>query len=284
MRIGRINLHVDYEKAGVKPETELHPYLSAYLQDDDWTGKSETQPLRDAVIVVPGGGYSFVSRREGDPIAMQFAASGCQTFVLRYSVAPAVFPMALLELALSVKTVREHAAEWHIAPDRIFLAGFSAGGHLAASLSTMWSKGFLADSLNTTDEAIQPNGCILGYPVISTEVSPHQGTFRNLLGDLPEEYRELNSLEKQVDANVPPTFLWTTVTDEIVDSWNTIVYLEALKKAGVDVEAHLFRKGPHGLSLATEVTTAEESKVVPSVSIWVTLAKNWMRDLKAGES
>ncbi|MBR4768380.1 MAG: alpha/beta hydrolase [Lachnospiraceae bacterium] len=284
MQYGRINLHVDYEKAGVTPEETFHPYLDAYLLDDCMKPDSSEAP-RDAVIVVPGGGYHMVSPREGDPIATQYLKEGCQAFVLHYSVEPAVFPMALLELALSVKTVRQHAEEWHIDPDRIFVIGFSAGGHLAASLSCFWHRGFIAEALDTTDDMIKPVGCILGYPVISNKVETHKGTFQNLLRGMSEEYYDLNSLETQVTGDVPPTFIWATMNDQAVPVVNSFTYAEALREAKVDTEVHIFRNGCHGLALATEQTAGDLDKYVePHVARWIGLSVEWMKELPKKES
>ena len=94
---------------------------------------------RPSVLVIPGGGYAMTSDREAEPIAMQFLAAGCNAFVLRYSVAPSVFPTALLEAAEAVQRIRAHADDWQCDPSKIAVIGFSAGGHLAANLATSTS-------------------------------------------------------------------------------------------------------------------------------------------------
>ena len=270
MRFGKINLHVDYSRANVEKIDDYQPHLDAYILDDPCTGAK-----RKAVIICPGGGYEFTSEREGEPIAMRFLSAGIQAFVLWYSVRPAIFPMALLELAASMKFVREHAEEWNIDPDSIAVCGFSAGGHLAGSLSVMWNKGFLADSLDTEEAMIKPNASILSYPVITSGEMAHRGSFDALLNGLSEEYLELTSLEKQVDSGTPPTFLWHTWEDDLVPVENTLYYMEALRKNGVVCEAHIFSKGGHGLSTGD----AEVGSDAPQVRPWVLLAIDWFKNL-----
>ena len=137
---------------------------------------------RPSVLVIPGGGYAMTSDREAEPIAMQFLAAGCNAFVLRYSVAPSVFPTALLEAAEAVQRIRAHADDWHCDPSKIAVIGFSAGGHLAANLATtagddtMRAHGYDPD-------AVRPNALMLGYPVITSGPLAHRGSFDCLLGD-----------------------------------------------------------------------------------------------------
>ena len=134
MELIKLNLEIPYEKAGAeKPESAAQ--LVCYLQ------QPQNMPVpRPAVVICPGGGYRYTSSRESESIAMQYLAAGMQAFVLYYNCAPAVFPCALLELAKSVSIVRSHAAEWNIDPEKILVAGFSAGGHLAASLGCFWNQ------------------------------------------------------------------------------------------------------------------------------------------------
>ena len=276
MKFGRINLNVDYRRAGAGKTDDYKPYMDAYMLDDPCTPR-----LRPAVIICPGGGYEFTSEREGEPVAMQLLAKGIQSFILWYSVRPAVFPMALLELAVAVETVRKHAKEWNIDPDKIFVMGFSAGGHLAGSLSTMWNKGFLADTLNTSEEMIRPNGSILCYPVITSGEYAHRGSFDALLRGMTDDYLEVTSLEKQVDKETPPTFIWHTWTDGLVPVENTLLYVDALRKHGVNAEVHIFSEGHHGLSLATRETGDEplRESVLPAIQAWMPLCITWIENL-----
>ena len=154
MELIKLNLEIPYEKAGAeKPESAAQ--LVCYLQ------QPQNMPVpRPAVVICPGGGYRYTSSRESESIAMQYLAAGMQAFVLYYNCAPAVFPCALLELAKSVSIVRSHAAEWNIDPEKILVAGFSAGGHLAASLGCFWNQSFVYEPLGLLAEDIRPNGNI----------------------------------------------------------------------------------------------------------------------------
>ena len=162
MELIKMNLEIPYEKAGAeKPESAAQ--LVCYYSS------RRTSPVpRPAVVICPGGGYRYTSSREPESIAMQYLAAGMQAFVLYYNCAPSVFPCALLELAKSVSIVRSHAAEWNIDPDKILVVGFSAGGHLAASIGCFWNQEFVYGPLGLTAEDIRPNGNILGYPVITS--------------------------------------------------------------------------------------------------------------------
>lgn len=134
---------------------------------------SEIDPnrKRPSVLVIPGGGYEMTSDREAEPIAMQFLAAGFNAFVLRYSVKPSIFPVALLEAAEAMRRIRTHADEWHCDADAIAAIGFSAGGHLAANLATSASDDVLAAHGYDAD-AVRPNGLMLAYPVVTSGRSP----------------------------------------------------------------------------------------------------------------
>ena len=218
---------------------------------------SEIDPnrKRPSVLVIPGGGYEMTSDREAEPIAMQFLAAGFNAFVLRYSVKPSIFPVALLEAAEAMRRIRTHADEWHCDADAIAVIGFSAGGHLAANLATSASDDVLAAHGYDAD-AVRPNGLMLAYPVVTSGPLAHRGSFDALLGDRKADPEALDavSIEKHIDAKTPPVFVWHTVPDDCVPYENTLMLVDACKKAGVSVEAHLFPSGGHGLSLGTAET------------------------------
>lgn len=266
------------EEAGQKKMT-APASLDGYILDPVSVGPDRKRP---AVIICPGGGYERLSDRESEPIAMQFLAMGYHAFILRYSVAPDVFPFALLELAKAVAHVRSHAEEWLADPDKIVVCGFSAGGHLACSLGTFWNQDFPCGPLGLNAEDIKPNGLILAYPVISAGLCCHPGSFKKLLGDRAEDetVRKLVSLECQVDSDMPKTFLWHTFTDETVPVQNSLLLAEAMAEHGVSLEMHIFPVGRHGLSLAThEVSDDDGRHLETQCQIWMPLAKTWMEHL-----
>ena len=182
--------------------------LNTYLISHSDSIKTETRPL---IILCPGGGYWFTSEREGEMLALQFVAAGFHAAILWYSVKPATFPTALLELAKSVELVRKHAKEWYVDPDKIVVEGCSAGGHLAASYGVFWHEDFVSNKLQVSKDILKPNGMILSYPVITSGEFAHRGSFNNLLRDqYTEEMLEKTSLEKQVNEYVPRAFIWHT--------------------------------------------------------------------------
>lgn len=235
-------------------------------------------PKRPVIVICPGGAYQMTSDREAEPIALQYLAIGYHAAVLRYSVAPARYPVALSQLACAVSILRQNAEQWNIDTNRIIVQGFSAGGHLAASLGVFWNRPFLAQKLGATPEQIRPNGLILSYPVITSGPLGHQLSFEELLGQTNEQKLAEQSLEKQVSEDTPPTFLWHTAKDELVPVENSLLFFNALRAKGVSAEMHIFPNGPHGLSLATEETAGPNGKYVEATcASWINLADQWIK-------
>ena len=139
-----INIELDYTGLDLEHDTAFQPILATYVLNPCMEG--DYSKPRPAVIICPGGSYEFTSDREAEPVALAWNTRGYHAFVLRYSVAPSRFPCALFELATAVAFVREHAGEWNIDPEHIFVCGFSAGGHLTASLGVFWNSGFLKNA------------------------------------------------------------------------------------------------------------------------------------------
>ncbi|PNP89472.1 alpha/beta hydrolase [Gardnerella sp. KA00735] len=259
--------------------------LTGYVLDDNTD--TEVKQIRPAVLILPGGGFLRTSNRESEPIAMKFASEGFHAFVLRYSLVPSTHPTQLLEAALAMNLIRKNAEEWHINPQNVAIIGFSAGGHVAANLSTSVSDEIEEANGYKADE-VRPNALMLAYPVISAGIYAHKPTFDRLFGNVSEDEREKLvedlSLEKHVDSKTPPVFIWQTVTDQTVPVENSIMFIDACVKAGVNVEAHLFPKGPHGLALAVEQTAKRDENgrvipefVQPEVQQWIGFACDWLR-------
>lgn len=266
---------------GSLPYAKLITYIQENFEDVAICGR----PL---VLVCPGGGYGMTCDREGEPLAMQFMAMGYHAAVLKYSCAPAVFPTALAELAYSIRLIRENAESWHVEPDKIIVLGCSAGGHLAASLGVFWKKGFLARFLGAEDadrRVFRPDGMILCYPVISSGEFAHRGSFDSLLGGQEEalsvslgtDALELVSLENQVDGETPPAFLWHTYPDAAVPVENSLLFVSALRRAGVPAEFHMYPRGEHGLSLANRLTLGPGGNgLQEECTSWISLAHTWI--------
>ncbi len=232
--------------------------------------QEETSWKRPAVVIVPGGGYWHVSKREGEPISNAFMALGFQTFILNYLCAPqsARYPEQLLELSATVDYIRKHAQELNVNEKEIFVIGFSAGGHLAGNLSVAYSK---IKNFSKVDLDCKPTAVGLAYPVISYNYG-HTGSFDNLLQGYSDSeklslIKDIN-LDEKVTSNTPPTFLWCTSQDKIVPPENTLKYALALDKAKVLYELHIYPLGAHGLSNGSEEVNSF-AYGVPKVSGWI---------------
>lgn len=259
--------------------------LTTYLLDN--YSEIDINRKRPLVIICPGGGYTYTSVREAEAIAIQMNAMGIHAAILNYSVAPAVFPVALTQLAVAVATARENAQIWNVDADNISVLGFSAGGHVAGSLGVFWNSTVLREALPAyTAEQVKPDRMVLCYPVILANEYSHEGSFQNLLGDeySNRDKRNLVSLEAQVTTDTPPTFLWHTAEDLSVPPQNSLFFADALIKNGIPCEYHLYPRGGHGLALANEETCSkdrEDSQIVPSCQNWIGMAGRFLcMDLK----
>lgn len=231
-----------------KGKTDYKAILTGYVPDNIM--QNEKQRLRPAVLILPGGGYEYTSDREAEPIALEFLRKGVCAFVLRYSIAPARFPQALCEALESIAYIREHANEWDIDTNNIAVCGFSAGGHLCASVGVFWNNAILDAYINKDRDLVKPNILILSYPVITSGIYAHRGSFDALLGENQTgDNLELVSLEKQVTKDVPPTFIWHTYEDGLVPVQNTMFFANELIANDIPTEVHIYRRGGHGLSL-----------------------------------
>ncbi len=272
-------IKLDYSKLSV-PDEGHETELYVYIPNTAPTVSCYT-PKRPTVIVLPGGGYSGTSEREADPIALKYLARGFNAAILYYSCAPSVYPVALLEALSAVKYIRDNADEFFADPDKIYLCGFSAGGHLAASCGTHWHRRESKDYFGDTDR-VKPNGLVLGYPVISGGESAHLGSFKNLLAERygDEKWMDYLSLEKQVDQNTPEAFIWGTYGDNAVPFENSMLFADAMGKAGVPFELHIFRDGPHGISTADKVTTPMEYPL--RTRAWLDMSADWISEKDNG--
>lgn len=254
--------------------------LSTYLWED-----SKEIPIskRALVLICPGGGYHRTTDREAEAVALRIMSMGFHTAVLRYSVAPAIFPVALREVAKCVAMLRLNAGEWHIDSERIVIMGFSAGGHLAASYGVYWNNEELANICGCESELLKPNALILGYPVITADQKyRHEGSIQNLLGKdwQYSELQEIVSLEKHVGLQTPKTFIWNTFTDDTVPAENSLLWVQALMQHKIPFEFHMYERGGHGLSLANELTDNQDHTCVQEeCQSWIDLVETWLRNL-----
>lgn len=224
------------------------PSIHAYIHDDD--------VKRPCLLLIPGGGYCMVCNVEGEPVGDVFYEMGMNVIVLTYTtditMSIPLKKQPLMDASRAIRYIRKNCDRFKINPDKITVMGFSAGGHLSASLSVHY------DDVEDIDPeynkySSKPNGTILGYPVITAYEGTHQGSIISLLGNNPgKEELEYFSLEKQVNKNTPPCFCWQTVEDDLVPVENSMLYTEALQKNGVPHAYYAFPHGRHGLSVCTD--------------------------------
>ena len=247
-----------------KPEDE--PTLFVYRPPADAAN-------RTAVIICPGGGYGHLSmEKEGSKIAEWLNSFGVPAAVLRYrhSGTGHRHPVPMLDGQRAIRTVRSHAQDWKLDPDKIGVMGFSAGGHLASTLGTHFDAGDAAAGDPIDRASSRPDFMILCYPVISfTDDFTHTGSRRNLLGDNPDAdlVRSLSN-HLQVTQETPPTFLFHTDADTGVPPANSLAFYEALHTAGVPAELHIYQTGGHGVGLATDI---------PGTRDWPDRCRAWLQ-------
>jgi acetyl esterase/lipase len=206
--------------------------------------------------VLPGGGYWRQAPHEAEPVAEWLSSLGLHAFVLRYSVAPNRHPAPLIDAQAAMAWIRSGRHGLQVDASRVGVLGFSAGGHLAASLGT------------TDSPLTAPDLSVLCYPVISFTDQAHQGCVDNLLGPSPsDDDLKSVSVENHVTAQTPPAFLWHTFDDQAVSVEHSIRFAASLRSAGVPFELHIFPHGHHGLGLASGV---------PGASAWPSLCESWL--------
>ncbi|MCU4175794.1 alpha/beta hydrolase [Carboxylicivirga sp. N1Y90] len=231
--------------------------------------KSDKKGLLPAVIICPGGGYGVEAyKHEGNDVALWFNSLGIHAFVLKYrlpdeAICEEPTYAALTDALRALQLVRKNAKQYSIVEGKIGIMGFSAGGHLAASASTLY------DQARFSEYSARPDFSILMYPVISMQKDyTHMGSRNNLLGSKPETALvDLFSTELQINSKTPPAFLLHAADDEAVNVKNTMLYSEALLNAEVDCTKHIFEEGGHGFGY-------DESK---ATNRWISLLEDWLR-------
>lgn len=224
-----------------------------------------------AVILCPGGGYRLLSAaREGRQYAAWLSTLGITSFILKNRLQEWGHPAPLQDVLRAIRLVRSRAAEFGIAPDRIGVMGSSAGGHLAASASTLWDHpdGRTGAALDAV--SARPDFAVLVYPVITMQGSAaHAGSRQALLGERPDTaLLTLLSVDQQVTPATPPTLLLHTQFDKTVPVDNSLLYLQALTRAGVPAELYVFEQGGHGIGMREGLGNA---------SAWPRRAEDWLR-------
>ena len=277
--------------------------LTTYVLDD--SPEMLNGRKRPGVLVCPGGAYLGCSDREAEPVALRFAAMGYHAFVLRYStyygrfqppdlnnmpVNPqTIHPAPVRDIGKAFLTLREHADDWLLDTDKIAICGFSAGGHNCGMYSVYWNKPLLTDHFGVAAALLKPAAAIIGYGLsdyhlaMQTDHAPMAAEIRRaaaiaLLGTTEPDEALLTEVSpaRHVSEATPPTFIWTTMADDLVAPEHSTRLANALAAAGVPCETHLFENGKHGLSLADQSTAGSLLDVEPEAAQWVGLAETWL--------
>ncbi len=273
--------------------SEIYPQISDYgaYITTYFTEKSPEINFgkRPAMVVFPGGGYWMTSDREAEPIALKFASAGYQVAVVRYSTKDkardAIYPQQLLEGIAAIDYMRKHADELNIDTDKIAVIGFSAGGHMAGMMGTLYGEQVVLDTFGVTADEVRPNAMVLSYAVLSSGKYGHFDSFKNLLGEDgikdPETFKKSDIIEN-VTASTPPTFIWTSFTDDCVPAQNSIMIASKMLDLGVKCELHMFREIYHGASLADYTVASNPGSVKdlnkPHVAHWLELCMEWLNE------
>jgi len=236
-----------------------------------------------AIVVCPGGGYGALADHEGAGYALWFNRLGITAFVLKYRLGSDGYrhPTMLLDASRALRTVRARAKEWGIKPDAIGIIGSSAGGHLASTLLTHFDGGKADSSDEIEGVSSRPDFGILCYAVITMGPLTHSGSKANLLGNNPDPalVKSLSN-ETMVTPQTPPCFVWHTVEDTVVPVENSIMFAEALRKAKVPYELHLYEKGNHGIGLAGPPDSNNLHPWTHDLAHWLK-ERGWARELDA---
>lgn len=261
------------EKPRVVPDREYIKDQRVYSVDNPamipyWPDAGKANGT--AVVIFPGGGYVRLAiNHEGHDIAKWFAARGVAAFVVKYRMQEYGFPAPLLDGLRAVRQVRKHADEWGIDPAKVGVVGFSAGGHLAASVATR--SDFMMDKDDPLGKlSARPDFAILGYPVIALYGSDaHVGSRKALLGENPDSnHLHDNSLQFQVKANVPPVFMLHGIGDQSVPVSNSLAFFTEVQKHSKQSELHIYQTSIHGVGMIQGQGT---------VSSWPDALERWLR-------
>lgn len=223
------------------------------------------------VLIFAGGGYTHRSQHEGAGYAELLNAWGMDAFVLDYRVNPILFPYPLLDARRAMRYIRRNAERFGINKNKIAVMGSSAGGHLAALLSTYRST-ILGEGRDAIDnEDAIPNMQILAYPVL--DIEGHRSSFEMLMGDNVDNHEELTPRLLATE-KTPPAFIWHTSTDDVVDVNNSFRYAERLHELGIQMEMHIYPTGTHGVGLANVATKPD--RIVPYLQKWPEQLKRYL--------
>lgn len=251
-------------------------YYTAYVYDK--SPEYSYNDRRASVVFCPGGGYEMTSDREAEPMALQYFAAGFNVFIVRYRVGRQSFwPNPQYDVMQALKDIRSKADIYNIFVDKIALCGFSAGGHLVASIGVHWNDKELCETVGVAPEEARPNALLLYYPVIKGFEYTHEGSIMNQMQNDPEneKLRHLLSLEENVSKDTPPTFIGHSSEDGCVPVVCSLDFARALYVNGVPFEMYICEKGQHGLATGDRNTNPDNH---PGAAEWTAKAVSWLRE------
>ncbi len=260
-----------YEYFNVTRPDGATGYLDVYTHpiDEDFSKNK----IRPAMLIIPGGGYAYVSPREKEPIVMKYLAEGFNCYALTYSVLDvAKYPIPVIEAVMAMLYVKETAEELHTSVEKVCSVGFSAGGQLNGMLITAFGNKEIVEVLGERAKDACPNATIFSYAVIRMEGLTHNHTISKITGDDKALY-PICDVASNVKETTPPAFIWATVEDSGVPVESSLDLALAYKKVQVPFELHLYEKGSHGLSTATEEVNTPNAPV----STWIDLSVTWLK-------
>lgn len=287
--------------------------LSAYISDPEiGYGVKKKWP---AMVIVPGGGYLISATKEGEGAAVPFIAQGFHCFVLRYSTyfldresfaagkpnldENAHYPVQELELMTALHLIRQHAEEWYIDEEHIFLNGYSAGAHIATTVALRGNDPVLTKRLpfEVRRDEFRVRGLVLGYPMLSGNMADYMYSKRNEPGNIydqmpymsralfgtehpTEEQKREADLIRFITDDAPAFFIWQTGKDVVLDPAEVSRFVTELQMHHVPCEYHLFLNGPHGLCMAGGPYAKDESEADGDIAMWFPLACNWLKNMR----
>ena len=267
-----------YKEFGLEKPEGARGFLTAFIPKR--YADISLNRKRPAMLIIPGGGYAFTSKREQEPVAFKYLQQGYACFILEYSVAPVRYPWAHIEASMAVAYIRQNQEFFGI--NDIAAVGFSAGGHLLGCLATLFNSPAL-DVLKDKKALVKPDACLFIYPVIIYGDKMHAGSFDFLCGD-NEELKNSLSIEKCVTKDSVPCYIAHTFGDTCVPVKNALALASAYEEAGVPFSLHIFEKGNHGMSVndvtCDSITNLESRKdgAASNYTAWVEESIIWLKE------
>lgn len=279
-------------------------YFETYIMDSEINYRQFRK--RPAIIIAPGGAYAVHARKESEPVAIQFMQKGYQVFILKYSIGSdrdhpekgilkySKYPIQVVEMFETIHKIKENADLWNIDINKIFLMGFSAGGHVCASCGVKWNNEEIIQKLSFVpkEKELKVNGIVLGYPFLVPN-TPEFTKLHQLEGvqkvqpimnyvlyqtDAPsQEQLDQVNLLNYVSEETVPMFIWHSIDDPVIDSTNSTKFISKLLKKGVEAEYHLFGHGEHGKSLENTLTHMSDEEIDYDLNKWIELADCWIK-------